>query len=131
MQHFGRVMLLTLGLGLFAVVLSFFPSQHAVANKIDAVMVTNMPLPVSGTVAVSNFPSNSGNVTVANTTANPVPITAGRVPWSTSCALITPGLYLYWPPAWCASSGCQTGAAVLAGVRFNCGTSSNSGPRKT
>jgi hypothetical protein len=37
--------------------------------------ITNASVPVSGTVAVSNFPSSSGgSVTVANTPTNPLPV---------------------------------------------------------
>jgi hypothetical protein len=110
MKHFGRPMLLTLCLGLFAVVLSFYPSHHSagapagpgvtvlntplpVTGSVNAAVtgtvgaqqsgawnvgingtpsvnaaITNSSLPVSGTVAVSTLP----NVTVGNTSANPV-----------------------------------------------------------
>ena len=72
MQYFARVLLLTLGLGVFVLALSFYPSQPAVAERIDPVRVVNTPLPVSGTLHVAE----------------------ARTPWSTSCVLTTPGLYL-------------------------------------
>ena len=72
MRYFARVLLLTLGLGMLVAVLSFYPSQPAVAERIEPVRVMNTPLPVTG-----NF-----NLTEA------------RTPWSTSCSLSTPGLYL-------------------------------------
>jgi len=112
MKHVGGLMLLTLGLGLFAFVLSSLPSHPAAAagsapvtvlntsanpvpvtGNVDAAVtgtvsaqqsgvwnvgingtpsvnaaITNSSLPVSGTVAVSTLP----NVTVGNTSANPL-----------------------------------------------------------
>lgn len=127
MRHFGQVSLLTLSLGLFAVVQLFDPSHSASAQTVQKVPVkaaavtpsvpvtvvngpvpvagsvnanitnaavpvtgsvnaavtgivntniTNAAVPVTGTVTVSNLPSTSGSVTVANTTTNPVPTVA-------------------------------------------------------
>jgi hypothetical protein len=63
MKHFGRLMLLTLGLGLCAVVMSSFPSHPAAAAPGPGVTVLNTPLPVTGTVAVNNFPAFPATLT--------------------------------------------------------------------
>jgi hypothetical protein len=72
MRYFGRFMLLTLGLGVVAFVLSSLPSHPVVAAaEGPAVTVVNTPLPVnvgnfpstqavSGTVNFGNFPSSLG-----------------------------------------------------------------------
>jgi hypothetical protein len=89
MERFGRIILLTLGLGLTAVALSFFPRRPVVAappTPSVPVNVTNTTLPVQGTVAaqqsgawnvgvtrnvgISNTPNVNANIT--NTTAIPV-----------------------------------------------------------
>jgi hypothetical protein len=86
MKKFAQIMLLTLGFGVFAVVLSLYPSQPAAADKpgtIDPVLVTNTPLPVTGNVnaAVTSLPpvqisgTPSVNATITNT---PVPV-SGQV----------------------------------------------------
>ena len=100
MKNFGRLMLLTLGLGLFAVVLSSVPTQPAAGAGGAPVFVQNTPLPVTGTVAaqqsgawsvginnfpttvgVNNFPSSigvsGGPVAVSNAldvASNPIPL---------------------------------------------------------
>jgi hypothetical protein len=82
MKHFGKLMLLTLGLGLFAVVLSSLPSHPAVAAAggppPTTVIVTPNPLPVTGsvnaavtgTVGITGTPSVNAAITNAS-----VPVT--------------------------------------------------------
>jgi hypothetical protein len=71
MEGFGRIILLTLGLGLTAVAISFFP-RHPVAAAPPTpsipVNVTNTPLPVSGNVNANITNSSlavTGNVNAA------------------------------------------------------------------
>jgi hypothetical protein len=81
-KHLSKIMLLALGFGLFAVVLSYLPSRRVVAAPPTPslpVDVTNTPLPVQGTVSanqsgawtvgVNNLPSTqavSGTVNIGN-----------------------------------------------------------------
>ncbi len=73
MKQFSKVMLLALGFGLFAVVLSSLPSHIAVASGTAPVLVQNTaanPVPVSyptpPTVNVGTLPAISGSVSVSN-----------------------------------------------------------------
>ena len=84
MQYFARVLLLTAGLGVFAIALSIYPSHPAIASVPGdppsvPVKVTNTPLPVTGNVnaAVTSLPavqiSGTPNVN-ATITNGPVPV---------------------------------------------------------
>jgi hypothetical protein len=75
MQHFARALLLTLGLGTFVVVLSFYPSQPAAAAPgATSVIVTNTPLPVTGNV--------NANITNASIPVSHWPSTPDCREWS-------------------------------------------------
>jgi hypothetical protein len=85
MKYFARIILLTLGLGLSAIALSFYPSHLAVAGPsvsgtVNAIQsgawnvginntpnvnanISNASVPVTGTVAVSNTPNVNANIT--------------------------------------------------------------------
>lgn len=94
MKPFSKIIFLTLGFGVLAVVLSSLPSHPAAvaASNIGLVSVTNTPLPVTGSVAatITGTPTvnaqqsgawNVGitgtpSVNVGNTSANPVPVQA-------------------------------------------------------
>jgi hypothetical protein len=88
MKHFGKLMLLTLGLGLFAVVLSSLPSHPTAAAAGPAVTVLNTPLPVQGTVAaqqsgvwnVNAAQSGAWSVGINNTPGVNANITNGSIP---------------------------------------------------
>ncbi len=72
MERFGRIILLTLGLGLFAIALSFFPRRPVVAappTPTIPVNVTNTPLPVTGNVNAS-ITNASVPVSVQNAALN-------------------------------------------------------------
>jgi len=66
MKHFARLMLLTLGLGVVAVVVSSFP-RHTAAAASDPpslpVRVTNTPLPVTGSVNAAVTGTVNANIT--------------------------------------------------------------------
>lgn len=69
MKQFGKILGLGLGFGILAAVLGSIPSRPVIAAGGAPVMVTNIPLPVSGTVGVNNFPvtqSVSGTVGINN-----------------------------------------------------------------
>jgi hypothetical protein len=71
MKHFGRATLLMLGLGLFAFVLSSFPSHPAAAAGSAPVTVINTsPIPVS----LSGTSTISGNVNANITNSSPIPV---------------------------------------------------------
>lgn len=99
MNRFVRAFAVTLGLVIFGSVLSLMPQKTATATGGAPVTVLNTPLPVTGTVnaavsgsiGVNNFPGNqsvsitnpsvpvsgsvgvTGTVSVANSSASPVP----------------------------------------------------------
>ena len=65
MKHFAKLMLLTLGIGVVAVVVSSFP-RHTAAAATDPslpVKVTNTPLPVTGSVNAAVTGTVNANVT--------------------------------------------------------------------
>ena len=68
MKHFAKLMLLTLGIGVVAVVVSSFP-RHTAAAAVDPpslpVKVTNTPLPVTGSVNAAV--TGTVNATITNT----------------------------------------------------------------
>jgi hypothetical protein len=97
MKHFGRATLLMLGLGLFAFVLSSFPSHPAAAmgsapvtvvntspiavslsgtstisGSVNANITNSSPIPVSGTVNANIDPGAS--ISVANRPTNAIPV---------------------------------------------------------
>jgi hypothetical protein len=117
MQRFGRLLVSMVALGVFAVLVALLPSHQAqafgggpsvtvantplpVSGTITAAVtgnvnanITNATLPVSGTVAVSSLPNVNlgGNVTVGNTSSNPVVIlnleTSSRIPYRSNAPL--------------------------------------------
>jgi hypothetical protein len=77
MKYFGRFMLLTLGLGVVAVVLSSFPSHPAAAMGSAPVTVINTPLPVTGNVnAAQSGPWTVGVTGTPTVAVNNTPLTA-------------------------------------------------------
>ena len=67
MKNLSRPMFLTLGLGLFALVLSFHPSNHAAAAPVGpSVTVLNTPLPVTGSVNAAVSGTVNANITNAS-----------------------------------------------------------------
>jgi hypothetical protein len=66
MKQFGKIMLMVFGVGILAAGLSSIPSRPAVASVAAQVQVVNTPLPVQGTVDVSNFPPTQ-NVAITGT----------------------------------------------------------------
>lgn len=105
MKHFGRFMLLTLGLGLFAFVLSSLPSHPAAAAPGGpGVTVLNTPLPVtgnvnaavSGAVSITGTPSvqitNAPAINVNNTPTSAIPVVQapiGTSIYASSCSANT------------------------------------------
>lgn len=107
MKQFGRLMLLTLGFGLFAVVLSSLPNHPAAAAPNQAVTVVNTsanPVPVAGSVnatltgTVNAAQSGTWNVGInGNTAATPLFVrdtdNPARQPFVSFCSLSAfPGL---------------------------------------
>lgn len=85
MKQFGKIMLIVLSLGILATGLSSIPSRPIAAAGGAPVTVLNTPLPVQGTVGVSNFPAIqavSGTVAVSNFPAFPSTLTGSTVPVS-------------------------------------------------
>jgi hypothetical protein len=65
MKHFAKLMLLTLGIGVVAVVVSSFPRHTAAAASDPSlpVKVTNTPLPVTGSVNAAVTGTVNANIT--------------------------------------------------------------------
>ena len=78
MKKLAKLSLIALGLGIFVAALSTIPSRPVSgALGPDRVIVTNTPLPVSGTVNIGSMPNvnigNTPNVTISgNTSASPL-----------------------------------------------------------
>ena len=85
MKHFGRLILATLGLGLFAIVVLSLPNHPAAAGNGAPVTVLNTPLPVQGTVAAQQ--SGAWNVGINNTPNVNANISNASVPVSGTVAV--------------------------------------------
>ena len=120
MKQLGKLVLLTLGMGLMAAALGQMSTHDAQADAVKPVRVVNTPLPITGNVNVTNNPlSVSFNgmaqpVIVANTTASPALVRAvdgpARQPFQASVAVnIADGSFF---------SGEVSGFTVPAGKRL-------------
>jgi hypothetical protein len=103
MKHFARLMLLTLGIGVVAVVLSFLPRRTAAAapnppaipvnvENTPNVHVTNTPnvnATISGSPSFAATQSGIWNVGITNTAASPVPVQSANQATTNYVSLIT------------------------------------------
>jgi len=111
MKKLTKVVFALVGFALLAVAFAPLTERHAIASGSAPVIVTNVPLPVQGTVSVGNTPNvhvtntpvvtvgNSPSVNVSNTTlpvtnpldsfSNPVPllVSTDAQPYESSCVI--------------------------------------------
>ena len=120
MKDLGKLLLLTLGMGLLAAALGQITPHNAQADPIKPVTVVNTPLPITGNVNVTNNPLNvsfngmAQPVLVANTAGSPAFVRAvdspARQPFQASVTInIADGAFF---------SGEVTGFTVPAGKRL-------------
>ena len=79
MKPFGKLLLVTLGFGVFGFAMSLVPQKTATGAGSAPVTVVNTPLSIEGTVGVNNFPATqtvTGTVAVSNFPAFQSPVAA-------------------------------------------------------